>query len=80
LRPTQKESKVVASPLALRCPTLAITGSEKRGDEGTPLFSVRVDGAVMPRFHSSKWRDQSLFLKLSQAVILNTLSSLKTNK
>jgi len=27
--------------------TLAITGSEKRGDEGTPLFTVRVDGVAM---------------------------------
>ncbi|MEX2163825.1 MAG: hypothetical protein WD823_06240, partial [Sulfuricaulis sp.] len=27
-------------------PTSAITGSEKRGDEGAPLFTVRVDGVV----------------------------------
>ena len=27
--------------------TLAITGSEKRCDEGAPLFTVRVDGVVM---------------------------------
>jgi len=26
--------------------TFAITGSEKRGDEGAPLFAVRVDGVV----------------------------------
>jgi len=26
--------------------TLAITGSKKRGDEGVPLFTVRVDGIV----------------------------------
>jgi hypothetical protein len=26
--------------------TFAITGSEKRGDEGAPLFTVRVDGVV----------------------------------
>lgn len=28
------------------CITLAITGSEKRCDEGVPLFAVRVDGVV----------------------------------
>lgn len=27
--------------------TFAITGSEKRCDEGAPLFTVRVDGVVM---------------------------------
>lgn len=26
--------------------TFAITGSEKRGDEGAPLFTVRVNGFV----------------------------------
>ena len=30
--------------------TFAITGSKKRGDEGAPLFTVRVDGVV--RNHS----------------------------
>lgn len=33
------------SPVAL---TFAISGSEKRGDEAAPLFTVRVDGAVRP--------------------------------
>ena len=33
--------------------TFAITGSKKRGDEGAPLFTVRVDGVVRPGFHGS---------------------------
>ena len=33
--------------------TFAITGSEKRCDEGAPLFTVRVDGVVMFRFQSA---------------------------
>jgi len=32
--------------VGLRRLTFAITGSEKRGDEGAPLFTVHVDGIV----------------------------------
>lgn len=38
--------------------TLTITGSEKRGDEGAPFFTVRVNGVVMP-LHMSVFRFQS---------------------
>jgi len=42
--PTRLHSpKAVLSPVAL---TFAITDSEKRGNEGAPLFTVCVDGVV----------------------------------
>ncbi len=51
--------------------TFAITGSEKRGDEGAPLFTVRVDGVVRGQTaHSS--------FSLTEPAIPKTRSNMPT--
>jgi len=47
LRPLRGECLAdLACHVHVFAPTFAITGNEKRGDEGATLFAVRVDGVV----------------------------------